>query len=150
VVAKLFNAVGPERAYFGQKDAQQVAVIQRMAVDLNFPVEIVVCPTVREADGLALSSRNTYLTPEQRAAAPVLQRALKAAEAAYINGERDAESLRQIMRDVLAAEPLAKPQYVSCADRLTLQELQTITDGALLSMAVVVGKTRLIDNVDIR
>jgi pantoate--beta-alanine ligase len=150
VVAKLFNAVGPQRAYFGQKDAQQVAVIQRMAADLNFPLEIVVCPTVREPDGLAMSSRNTYLTPEQRAAAPVLQRALKAAEAAYQNGERNAETLRQIMRNVLAAEPLANPQYVSCADRLTLQELQTIIDGALLSMAVVVGKTRLIDNIVIR
>jgi pantoate--beta-alanine ligase len=147
VVAKLFNAVGPQRAYFGQKDAQQVAVIQRMAADLNFPLEIVVCPTVRETDGLALSSRNTYLTPEQRAAAPVLQRALKAAEAAYLNGERNAETLRQIMREALAAEPLANPQYVSCADRLTLQELQTVSDGALLSMAVVVGKTRLIDNI---
>ncbi|MFZ6031609.1 MAG: pantoate--beta-alanine ligase [Chloroflexota bacterium] len=147
VVAKLFNAVGPERAYFGQKDAQQVAVIQRMTADLNFPIEIVVCPTVREPDGLALSSRNTYLTPEQRAAAPVLQRALRAAGAAYLDGERRAETLRQTMYDVLAAEPLANPQYVSCADRHTLQELQTVTDGALLSLAVYVGKTRLIDNL---
>jgi pantoate--beta-alanine ligase len=147
VVAKLFNAVGPQRAYFGQKDAQQVAVIRRMTEDLNFPVEIVVCPTVREADGLAMSSRNTYLTPEQRRAAPVLYRALGAARAAYEQGERSAEHLREIMRAALAAEPLARPQYVSCAHPRSLQELDEITDGALLSMAVYVGKTRLIDNL---
>lgn len=147
VVAKLFNAVTPDKAYFGQKDAQQVVVIQRMVQDLNFPLEIVVCPTEREADGLALSSRNIYLTPEQRAAAPVLYRALQTAQAAYNQGERDAEKLRQFMRVTLDAESLAKPQYVSCADPRTLQELQTITDGALLSMAVYFGKTRLIDNI---
>ncbi len=147
VVAKLFNAVGPDKAYFGQKDAQQVAVIRQMASDLNFPLEVVICPTAREPDGLAMSSRNTYLTPEQRRAAPVLFRALQAAQASYTRGERDAEALRQVMSRVLAAEPLARPQYVSCADPLTLQELQTIERGALLSMAVFVGKTRLIDNL---
>lgn len=147
VVAKLFNAVQPQRAYFGQKDAQQVAVIKQMARDLNVATEIVVGPTVREPDGLAMSSRNAYLNTDQRMAATVLYRALKAAEAAFSAGERDAEKLRGLMRATIQAEPLAKLQYVSCADRLTLQELDTIKDGALLSMAVFVGSTRLIDNL---
>ncbi|HSN74380.1 MAG TPA: pantoate--beta-alanine ligase, partial [Anaerolineae bacterium] len=123
VVAKLFNAFQPDRAYFGQKDAQQVAVIRQMVRDLNFPLEIVVCPTVREHDGLAMSSRNAYLDPEQRAAAPVLFHALSAAATAYAAGERDAEALRQLMAGVIDAEPLARSQYVSCADPITLQEL---------------------------
>ena len=147
VVAKLFNVFQPDRAYFGQKDAQQVVVIQRMVHDLNFPLEIVVCPTVREADGLALSSRNTYLTPEQRAAAPVLYRALCAARDAWLAGEHDGERLRQIMRGVLAAEPLARPDYVSAADPFTLVELGDASRGVLLSMAVRVGRARLIDNI---
>ena len=147
VVSKLFNAVQPQKAYFGQKDAQQAAVIRQMTRDLNFPIEIVVCPIVREPDGLAMSSRNVYLTPEQRKAAPVLHRALLAAEAAYGKGERSAEKLRQTMKDVLGAEPLAQVQYVSCADYETLQELERVTDKALLSMAVYFGKTRLIDNL---
>ena len=146
VVVKLFNAVGPQKAYFGQKDAQQVTVIQRMTDDLNFPVEIVVCPTLREADGLAMSSRNAYLTPEQRRAAPVLYRALSTARRAFEQGEHDAKRLRQTMLETLAAEPLTRPQYVSCADPDTLQELQGPVDQALFSMAVYVGKTRLIDN----
>ena len=146
VVAKLFNAVQPQRAYFGQKDAQQVAVIRRMAADLNFPLEIVVCPTVREPDGLALSSRNVYLNPAERQAATILYRSLSTAQAAFQAGERDGEQLRQIMRDLLASEPLAQPQYVSCADPDSLQELNLVTDRALLSLAVLVGKTRLIDN----
>ncbi|MBX3005352.1 MAG: pantoate--beta-alanine ligase [Anaerolineales bacterium] len=147
VVAKLFNAVGPDKAYFGQKDAQQVAVIKRMALDLNFPLEVVVGPTQREADGLALSSRNKYLNDAERAAAPVLQRALQAAQAAYAAGERSAAALRSLMQRTIEAEPLARLQYVSCAHPLTLQELDTITEGALLSMAVYFGKTRLIDNM---
>jgi pantoate--beta-alanine ligase len=147
VVAKLFNAVQPTKAYFGQKDAQQAAVIRQMRRDLNFPVEIVVCPTVREADGLAMSSRNVYLDAEQRQAASVLYRSLSAAKAAHDRGEGDAEKLRQIMRETLASEPLAQTQYVSCADYDTLQELEKITGKALLSMAVFVGKTRLIDNL---
>jgi pantoate--beta-alanine ligase len=147
VVAKLFNGVQPARAYFGQKDAQQVAVIRRMARDLNFPLEVVVCPTVREPDGLAMSSRNAYLDPEQRRAATVLYRALSAAKEAYEAGERDAEKLRAIMRETLAAEPLARMQYVSCANYDTLEELETVSGKALLSMAVFVGKTRLIDNM---
>lgn len=147
VVAKLFNAVQPHNAYFGQKDAQQAAVIRQMARDLNFPVEIVVCPIVREPDGLAMSSRNVYLDPEQRKAATVLSRALQAAKEAYDKGKRDAETLRETMKEVLAAEPLAEVQYVSCADYDTLQELDSVTGKALLSMAVFIGKTRLIDNV---
>jgi pantoate--beta-alanine ligase len=146
VVAKLFNAVGPQKAYFGQKDAQQAAVIRRMARDLDFPIEIVICPTRREPDGLAMSSRNTYLDPQERRAATVLHRALRAAQAAYEAGERDAEALRQAMRTVIEAEPLARLQYVSCADYDTLVELERIDGKALLSMAVYLGKTRLIDN----
>lgn len=146
VVAKLFNGVMPQKAYFGQKDAQQAAVIRQMTRDLNFPIDIVVCPTVREPDGLAMSSRNSYLSPEERKAATVLFRALSAAEAAYKNGERNAETLRQVMKDTLATEPLASVQYVSCADFYTLQELQDISGKCLLSMAVFIGKTRLIDN----
>ncbi len=147
IVTKLFTGVQPARAYFGQKDAQQAAVIRQMTRDLNFPVEVVICPIVREPDGLAMSSRNTYLNPEQRQAATVLYRALNAAKDAYDLGERDAEKLRAIMRETIAAEPLAQMQYVSCADYDTLQELETISSKALLSMAVFVGKTRLIDNI---
>ena len=146
IVAKLFNAVRPDKAYFGQKDAQQAAVIRRMVCDLNFPVEIVVCPTVREADGLAMSSRNTYLNPQERQAATVLFRALSAAKAAYEGGEREAGILRGVMRETVQAEPLARLQYVSCADYDTLEELERIMGKSLLSMAVRLGKTRLIDN----
>ncbi len=146
IVAKLFNAIRPEKAYFGQKDAQQAAVIRQMTRDLSYPTEIVVCPTVREADGLAMSSRNTYLNPEERRAATVLFRALTAAESAYQTGERDAETLRRLMRQTVEAEPLARLQYASCADYDTLAELEIVTGKALLSMAVFIGKTRLIDN----
>ncbi len=147
VVAKLFNVFQPDRAYFGQKDAQQVIVIRQMVRDLNFPLEVVVCPTVREPDGLAMSSRNTYLTPEQRAAAAVLYRALCAARAAWLAGEHDGERLRQIMAAVLAAEPLARVEYVSAADPATLAELGDAGRGVLLSMAVRIGRARLIDNL---
>ena len=147
VVSKLFNAVRPARAYFGQKDAQQAAVIRQMTRDLNFPVEIVVCPIVREPDGLALSSRNVFLSLEQRQGAAVLRRALLSAKAAYDKGERGAEALRQTMKQVLETEPLAQVQYVSCSDYDTLQELERVTGKALLSLAVYFGKTRLIDNI---
>lgn len=147
VVAKLFNAVQPNKAFFGQKDAQQVVVIKRMVKDLNFPLEIVVCPIVREADGLAMSSRNTYLSPAERQAATVLSRALRTAKSAYEQGERDANRLRQAALDVFAQEPLAKVQYVSLADAETLQELDTVNGPALLSTAAFLGKTRLIDNL---
>lgn len=146
VVAKLFNAVQPHKAYFGQKDAQQAAVLRQMVRDLNFPLEMVICPTTREPDGLAMSSRNVYLDPEQRKAATVLFRSLGAAKELYESGERDAEKIRGKMKDVLASEPLAEPQYVSCADYDTLEELEEIKGKALLSMAVFFGKTRLIDN----
>lgn len=146
IVAKLFNGVQPHKAYFGQKDAQQVAVIRQMTRDLNFPIEIVVCPTMREADGLAMSSRNVYLEPEQRKAATVLFRSLSAAKNAYDKGERNAEKMRSKMKEVLAGEPLAEVQYVSCADYDSLEELDELKGKALLSMAVFIGKTRLIDN----
>ncbi|HKI55352.1 MAG TPA: pantoate--beta-alanine ligase [Anaerolineales bacterium] len=146
VVAKLFNGVQPHKAYFGQKDAQQAAVIRQMVRDLNFPLEIVVCPIVREPDGLAMSSRNVYLDLDQRKAATVLFRSLNAAKEAYENGERNAERIRGKMNEVLAGEPLADAQYVSCADYDTLEELDVIKGKALLSMAVFIGKTRLIDN----
>jgi pantoate--beta-alanine ligase len=147
VVAKLFNVVRPQKAYFGQKDAQQTVVIRRIVKDLNFPVEIVVCPIVREIDGLALSSRNVYLDREERKAATVLYRALRAAEERFRSGERQADALRQAAEDVLRAEPLAQPQYVSCADPESLEELSGPVERALLSMAVFIGKTRLIDNI---
>jgi len=149
VVAKLFNAFLPDRAYFGQKDAQQAAVIRRMIRDLNFPVQQVVCPTVREADGLALSSRNAYLSPEERKAATVLYRALCSAKSSLEKGEREGNALRSIMRAVIDAEPLANAEYVSAADPETLGELQTIEPGnsVLFSMAVIIGRTRLIDNI---
>jgi len=146
IVAKLFNAVTPQKAYFGQKDAQQAVVIQQMGRDLNFPVDIVICPIIREEDGLALSSRNTYLNPEQRQAATVLWRSLSAAKTAYEGGERGVEQLREIMMDVIQSETLAKPQYVSIASLKTLVELEQVAADALFSMAVYVGRTRLIDN----
>ncbi len=149
VVAKLFNGVQPQKAYFGQKDAQQAVVVQRMVKDLNFPVEIIVCPIVREPDGLAMSSRNTYLTPEERQAATVLYRSLSSAVKAFKAGERDADRLRAIVADMVNAEPLAMLEYISCAHPETLQELSGEVERALLSMAVRVGKTRLIDNMSV-
>ena len=146
IVAILLGLAGAERAYFGQKDAQQLLVVRRMALDLGIATEILGCPIVREADGLATSSRNVRLTPEQRAAAPVLRRALLAARARYEAGEGDGEALRAAMRDVLATEPLAEPEYVSCADPATLGELARVDGTALLSMAVRFGSVRLIDN----
>ncbi len=146
VVAILFALVGAERAYFGQKDAQQVMVIRRMAADLALPTEVVACPTVREPDGLALSSRNVHLDDQERAAAPVLGRALAAAAEAYEAGEREAAVLRALMEEILAMEPLAQVEYVSVADALTLAELDRVSGAALLSLAVIFGTTRLIDN----
>lgn len=147
VVAILFSLVGAARAYFGLKDYQQVRVIRRMALDLALPTEVVACPTVREADGLAMSSRNARLSPAGRAAAPVLHRALAAARRRREGGESDAEALRAAMRDVLAGEPLARPDYVSVADPVTLAELDRLDGaGALLSLAVAIEDVRLIDN----
>ncbi len=150
VVTKLFTAVQPDKAYFGQKDAQQCIVIRRMVKDLNLPVEIIICPTIREPDGLAMSSRNSYLNVKERQAATVLYRALEEARQIFENGERDAEVLRRKMMAILAEEPLAKAQYVSVADLETLTELEGPIVSALLSMAVYVGATRLIDNVVLR
>jgi pantoate--beta-alanine ligase len=146
VVAILFGLVDADRAYFGQKDAQQVMVIRRMARDLAIGTEVVACPTVREPDGLALSSRNVHLSPDERAAATVLRRALVAARDAWDGGERSAEALRATMRDVLATEPLADVDYVSVADGMTLVELDSVDGPALASLAVRFGTTRLIDN----
>jgi pantoate--beta-alanine ligase len=146
VVAILFGLVGAERAYFGQKDAQQVMVIRRMAGDLAIRTQVIACPTVREPDGLAMSSRNVHLSPAERAAAPVLRRALLLARDAWAAGERDAEVLRSVMRAEIAAEPLAAIDYASCADGVDLHELDRITGPALLSLAVRFGTTRLIDN----
>lgn len=148
VVTKLLNVVRPDRAYFGKKDAQQLRVIRRLVRDLDLPVEIVACETVREADGLAMSSRNAYLTPEQRAAASVLSRALRWAEELYADGVRDAESLRAGVRAVVGSEPLGELDYVSVADSETLAEVEGEVAGeGLLSLAVRFGAVRLIDNV---
>jgi len=146
IVAKLFNAVQPDKAFFGQKDAQQVAVLQQMVRDLNFNLEMVVCPIVREKDGLALSSRNTYLDVDQRKAALVLARSLRKARELFAVGERDAIKIHQAMEAVFADEPLARSQYISLVDPKTLLDLQKIETEALVSMAVYMGKTRLIDN----
>ncbi|HXI79251.1 MAG TPA: pantoate--beta-alanine ligase [Verrucomicrobiae bacterium] len=148
VVAILFDLVGAEHAYFGQKDAQQVMVIRQMARDLAIPTEVIACPTVREADGLALSSRNVHLSPAERAAAPVLRRALLAARDRWAAGERSGDGLRDAMWQVLTTEPLAIPAYVSVADGRTLAELERVPDDgpSLLSSAVRFGSTRLIDN----
>lgn len=147
VVAKLFNLVEPDRAYFGQKDVQQVVVLRRMVADLNFRPQIVVCPTVREADGLAMSSRNVYLTAEQRSSATALYRALRAAAALYEQGERHPDALCAETRRVLEAEPLAQIDYISANDPATL-EPRTVPDERplLISMAVQIGKPRLLDN----
>jgi len=146
VVAVLFDLVGAEHAYFGQKDAQQVMVIRRMALDLAIPTEVIACPTVRESDGLALSSRNVHLSPAERAAAPVLRAALVAARDRWGAGERSADALRDVMFERLTVEPLASVEYVSVADAATLAELDEVEGPALLSLAVRFGDTRLIDN----
>lgn len=147
VVAKLFNVFQPQRAYFGQKDAQQVAVIKRMVRDLNFNLEIVVCPIGREADGLALSSRNVNLSPAARQQATCLYQALSAAWQAFAGGERNAANLRALMLEIINSADLARVDYVSVAHPDTLQELELIEGQALLSMAVFVGGVRLIDNM---
>jgi pantoate--beta-alanine ligase len=146
VVAKLLNILQPDRAYFGQKDAQQLAVVRRMVGDLDLPVEIVGMPIVRDLDGLAMSSRNVYLAPEQRQAALVLSRSLDAVRAAFERGERDAPRLRAMIEGAVRAEPLAELDYASVADAGTLDELDRIERPALVSLAVRFGGTRLIDN----
>jgi pantoate--beta-alanine ligase len=148
VVTKLFNVVRPDRAYFGQKDGQQSVVVRRLVRDLALGLEIVVVPTVREADGLALSSRNVYLTPEQRKAAPVIYRSLGCAGQLWKQGVRDADRLRREVRSVLEGEPLIERiDYVSVADTESLEELDTVDGRAMVSVAVQLGIPRLIDNV---
>jgi len=147
VVAKLFNIIQPTRAYFGQKDAQQAIVVKKMVADLNMNLEIVTVPTVREPDGLAMSSRNTYLNPQQRQAATVLYQALTLAQQLWSQGEKDAERIRQEMTELIQKQPLATIDYVSVADADTLDELDTVLPPALVSLAVKIGGTRLIDNV---
>ena len=148
VVTKLLNVVGPDRAYFGQKDGQQLAVIRQLVRDLDMAVEIVAVPTVRDGEGLALSSRNAYLTAEQRRAAPVIYRALTAARELWEQGKTNAEALRQAVRKVLETEQLLDGiDYVSVADAVSLVELERVEGEAMISTAVRLGQTRLIDNV---
>jgi pantoate--beta-alanine ligase len=147
VCAKLFNIIQPTRAYFGQKDAQQAIVIKKMVADLNMNLEIVVVPTVRENDGLAMSSRNTYLNSEERQAATVLFKALSLARQLWQSGEKDAYKIRHQITSLIQKEPLARIDYVSIADATTLQELKKIDRPALVFLAVRIGKTRLLDNV---
>lgn len=147
VVTKLFNIVQPTKAYFGQKDAQQAIVIRRIVADLNMNLEIVTLATMREADGLAMSSRNTYLNPEERRAAVVLYRALNLAQRLWSRGEKDAEKLRREMIGLVQQQPLANIDYVSIANAETLEELDEVSPLALVSLAAQIGKTRLIDNI---
>jgi len=147
VCAKLFNIVQPTRAYFGQKDAQQAVVIKKVVADLNMNLEIITVPTVREPDGLAMSSRNTYLDAEERRAATVLYQALGLAQKLWSQGEKDAHRLRQEMINLIQKQPLAHVDYVSVANAETLDELDMVNPPALVSLAVKIGKTRLIDNI---
>jgi|TARA_B100001971_G_C17912731_1_gene393683 pantoate--beta-alanine ligase len=147
VVAKLFNIVQPNRAYFGQKDAQQTLVIKKMVADLNMNLDVITCPTVREPDGLAMSSRNSYLTSEERQAATIVPQALNLASQLWSEGEKDADKIRQGMTDLIRQQPLAAIDYVSIADTETLEELDQVKPPALVSLAVKIGKPRLLDNV---
>ena len=146
VVSKLFNIVAPDRAYFGEKDAQQLAVIRRMVRDLNFDIEIVGCPIIREEDGLAKSSRNTYLSAEERKAALILSRSLELGKNALENGERNADKIREIITESINTEPLSRIDYIEVSDLFTLERQETITSDILVAIAVYIGKTRLIDN----
>jgi len=147
VVARLFDLVRPDKAYFGQKDAQQAIIISKIAADLHPGVEVITLPTVREGDGLAMSSRNSYLNPEERRAASVLYRTLNHARELWQEGERNAPKLRREMTAVLHKEPLADIDYVSVADPTTLEEMETASSPALVSLALRIGATRLIDNI---
>lgn len=146
VVSKLFHIVAPDRTYFGQKDAQQLAIIKRMVRDLNFDIEIVGCPIVREADGLAKSSRNTYLSAEERQAALVLSKAVALGQSMAEQGEKDAEKIVSAMKELIFQEPMARIDYVQAVDAVTVQPVKEMTPPVLVAMAVYIGKTRLIDN----
>jgi pantoate--beta-alanine ligase len=147
IVAKLFNIIEPSKAYFGQKDAQQALVIQKMVADLNMNTKVIVLPTIREADGLAMSSRNTYLSTQERKSAVVLFKALTRAKEMYQNGEDKTENIRREMISIVSKEPLAIIDYLSISDARTLEELPILSEPALISIAVRIGKTRLIDNI---
>lgn len=147
VVSKLFNIVTPDRAYFGQKDAQQLAVIRHMVHDLSYGIEIVGCPIIREEDGLAKSSRNTYLNPQERQAALILSQSLAEGKKLLEAGEKNADKIRQVIVDQIETEPLAKIDYVEVVDWNNLEPVQTIQGPVLVAIAVYIGKTRLIDNV---
>jgi pantoate--beta-alanine ligase len=147
VVAKLFNIVGPVSAYFGQKDYQQAAVIRKMVTDLQMPIHVVTCPIIREQDGLAMSSRNAYLSPSERQAAVVLWNALQFAEQRIAQGERQAARLLRALRDFINAEPHATIDYVAITDPATLQKIESLSGIILIALAVYIGKTRLIDNI---
>ena len=149
VVAKLFSIVGPSRAYFGRKDAQQLAVVRRMAADLDLPVTVVGCPLVREPDGLAMSSRNARLSADERAAATVLARPLRAVGEAALAGETDAAVLRRRLRDAVGREPSIRLDYAEVVDARTLEPVATVADETLVAVAAFAGRTRLIDNVTI-
>ena len=146
VVCKLFNIIAPHRAYFGQKDAQQLAVIKRMARDLDIPVEVIGCPIVRESDGLAKSSRNAYLLPDERTAARVLNRSLRLAEEAVAAGERDSGVLTSIIKDVMDTEPLVRVDYIEIVDPNSMRPLPRLEGSVLIAVAAYVGKARLLDN----
>lgn len=146
VVGKLFNIVQPDRAYFGEKDAQQLSVIRRMVRDLNFDVEIVGCPIIREKDGLAKSSRNTYLSPEERQAATILHKALEKGECMMYAGEMEAAVVKKAIREMIESEPLAKVDYVEIVDFNTIEEISKLEGTILTAVAVYIGRTRLIDN----
>lgn len=146
VVSKLFNILNPDKAYFGQKDAQQLSIIRQMVTDLNFDIEIVSCPIVREADGLAKSSRNTYLSKEERQASTIINKSLKKAKALIKSGEKDSKNVIEFIKNEINKEPLAKIDYVSIVDNNTIKNIKTIEDGSLIAVAVFIGNTRLIDN----
>lgn len=146
VVGKLFNIVQPDKAYFGQKDAQQLAIIKRMVRDLNFDIEIVGCPIIREPDGLAKSSRNTYLNADERKAALILSKAIKLGEELVADGERNAQTVIKAMTDKINTEPLARIDYVNVVDALSIEPLDVVKGEVLVAIAVYIGKTRLIDN----
>ncbi len=146
VVSKLFNIVNPDKAYFGQKDAQQLSIIKQMVTDLNFDIEIVSCPIVREADGLAKSSRNTYLSKEERQASTIINKSLKKAKALIKSGEKDSKNVIEFIKNEINKEPLAKIDYVSIVDNNTIKNIKTIEEGSLIAVAVFIGNTRLIDN----
>jgi pantoate--beta-alanine ligase len=150
VVTKLFNIVGPCRSYFGDKDWQQVAVIRRMVDDLSFPVEVVACPTVREPDGLAMASRNAYLSPEERAVAPTLHRALVAGADAITAGERSRAAVERLMAEVVAAVPAMKLDYAVAVDAATLAPVDPLVGEVRLLIAAKLGRPRLIDNLGVR